>query len=49
MTTSSANITIGVITLKKNAIFALGYKPVIGQPDQDRYKGFLRNASVSIG
>ena len=49
VTTSSANITIGVITLKKNAIFALGYKPVIGQPDQDRYKGILRNASVSIG
>jgi hypothetical protein len=46
---STTNITIGTIKLKKSSIFALGYKPVIGQPDQDRYKGFLRNASVSIG
>jgi hypothetical protein len=46
---SSTNITIGSITLKKNSIFALGYKPVIGQPDEDRYKGFMQNASVSIG
>lgn len=46
---SSTNITIGSITLKKNSIFALGYKPVIGQPDEDRYKGQMRNASVSIG
>ena len=45
----TTNITIGSITLKKNTIFALGYKPVIGQPDQDRYKGQMRNASVSIG
>lgn len=45
----TTNITIGSITLKKNSIFALGYKPVIGQPDQDRYKGQMRNASVSIG
>ena len=45
----TTNITIGSITLKQNAIFALGYKPVSGQPDQDRYKGRMRNASVSIG
>jgi hypothetical protein len=49
VTKSSTSITIGVITLRKNAIFALGYKPVIGQPDEDRYKGQMRNASVSIG
>ncbi len=47
--TSTTNITIGSINLKKNSIFALGYKPVIGQPDEDRYKGFMQNASVSIG
>jgi hypothetical protein len=47
--TSATNITIGSITLKKNSIFALGYKPVIGQPDEDRYKGQMRNASVTIG
>ena len=46
---ASTNITIGSITLKKNSIFALGYKPVIGQPDEDRYKGQMRNASVTIG
>jgi|1186.fasta_scaffold14705_2 Laminin G domain len=46
---STTNITIGSINLKKNSIFALGYKPVIGQPDEDRYKGFMQNASVSIG
>jgi hypothetical protein len=46
---STTNITIGSINLKKNSIFALGYKPVIGQPDEDRYKGNMRNASVSIG
>jgi concanavalin A-like lectin/glucanase superfamily protein len=45
----TTSIRIGSIALRKNAIFALGYKPVIGQPDQDRYKGRLRNASVSIG
>jgi hypothetical protein len=44
----TTNITIGSITLKKNAIFALGYKPVTGRPDEDRYKGRMRNASVSI-
>lgn len=46
---ASTNIAIGSITLKKNSIFALGYKPVIGQPDEDRYKGQMRNASVTIG
>jgi laminin G domain protein len=46
---STTNVTIGSINLKKNSIFALGYKPVIGQPDEDRYKGKMRNASVSIG
>jgi len=45
----STNITIGSITLKKDANFALGYKPVSGRPDEDRYKGRMRNASVSIG
>jgi hypothetical protein len=45
----TANITIGSINLKKNSIFALGYKPVIGQPDEDRYKGQMQNASVTIG
>jgi hypothetical protein len=46
---STTSITIGSIKLKKNSIFGLGYKPVIGQPDEDRYKGQMRNASVSIG
>jgi hypothetical protein len=46
---ASTNIAIGSINLKKNSIFALGYKPVIGQPDEDRYKGQMRNASVTIG
>jgi hypothetical protein len=45
----TTNITIGSINLKKNSIFALGYKPVIGQPDEDRYKGRMQNAAVSIG
>jgi len=45
----AANITIGSINLKKNSIFALGYKPVIGQPDEDRYNGQMQNASVTIG
>jgi len=49
VSTTTTNITIGSITLKKNSIFALGYKPVIGQPDEDRYKGQMRNASVTIG
>jgi len=46
---STTTIQIGSISLKKSSIFALGYKPVIGQPDEDRYKGSMRNASVSIG
>ena len=45
----TANIAIGSINLKKNSIFALGYKPVIGQPDEDRYKGQMQDASVTIG
>jgi Concanavalin A-like lectin/glucanases superfamily len=45
----TTNIAIGSINLKKSSIFALGYKPVIGQPDEDRYKGRMQNASVSIG
>jgi Concanavalin A-like lectin/glucanases superfamily len=45
----SANITIGSITLKKGAVFALGYKPVPGGSDGDFYNGRMRSASVSIG
>jgi len=44
----SATITIGTITLRKNAIFALGYKPVPGGTDEDFFNGEMRNASVSI-
>lgn len=45
----SANVTIGSITLKKNAVFALGYKPVPGGTDADFYNGLLRDAEVDIG
>jgi hypothetical protein len=45
----SAGITIGSISLKKGAVFALGYKPVPGGSDGDFYNGRLRSASVSIG
>lgn len=45
----SANITIGSISLKQGAVFALGYKPVPGGTDGDFYNGRMRSASVSIG
>jgi hypothetical protein len=45
----SANVTIGSINLKKNAVFALGYKPVPGGTDGDFYNGSMRNVSVVIG
>jgi hypothetical protein len=45
----SASIAIGSINLKKNAVFALGYKPVPGGTDGDFYNGLMRNASVVIG
>jgi hypothetical protein len=45
----TTNIAIGTINLKKNAVFALGYKPVPGGTDGDFYNGLMRNVSVSIG
>ncbi|HEY7259285.1 MAG TPA: laminin G domain-containing protein [Gaiellales bacterium] len=45
----SANVAIGSINLKKNAVFALGYKPVPGGTDGDFYNGSLRNVSVVFG
>jgi Concanavalin A-like lectin/glucanases superfamily len=45
----SANVTVGSITLKKNAPFAIGYKPVPGGSDGDFYNGLMRNVSVAIG
>ena len=45
----SANVTIGSINLKKNAVFALGYKPVPGGTDGDFYNGSMRNAFLAIG
>lgn len=45
----SANITIGTINLKKNAPFAIGYKPVPAGADGDFYNGLMRNVSVDIG
>jgi hypothetical protein len=45
----TAAIDIGSINLRKDKPFALGYKPVIGQPDQDKYPGQMKDASVSIG
>lgn len=45
----SANVTIGSINLKQNAVFALGYKPVPAGTDADFYNGLLQNAEVDIG
>ena len=45
----TTNIAIGTINLKKNAVFALGYKPVPGGTDGDFYNGLMRNVSVSFG
>ena len=45
----SANVTVGSITFKTNAVFAIGYKPVPGGTDGDFYNGLMRNVSVSIG
>ena len=45
----SANVTIGSINLKKNAAFALGYKPVPAGTDGDFYNGLLQDAEVDIG
>jgi hypothetical protein len=45
----TTNIAIGTINLKKNAVFAIGYKPVPGGTDGDFYNGLMRNVSVSIG
>ena len=45
----SATVTIGSINLKKNAPFALGYKPVPTGTDGDFYNGLMRNAFVRIG
>ena len=45
----TTNIAIGTINLKKNAVFALGHKPVPGGTDGDFYNGLMRNVSVSIG
>jgi Concanavalin A-like lectin/glucanases superfamily len=43
------DIVIGSIKLRKNAPFALGYKPVPGGTDGDFYDGLMRNAAVAIG
>ena len=45
----TANATVGSITFKTNAVFAIGYKPVPGGTDADFYNGLMRNVSVSIG
>jgi len=45
----TANVTVGSITFKANAVFALGYKPVPGGTDGDFYNGLMRNVSVAIG
>jgi hypothetical protein len=45
----TTNIAIGTINLKKNAVFALGHKPVPGGTDGDFYNGLMRNVSVSFG
>jgi len=45
----AANVTVGSITFKANAVFALGYKPVPGGTDGDFYNGLMRNVSVAIG
>ena len=47
--TWTRNITIGSIKLRSGSVFALGYKPVTGKPDADRYTGHMKDVSVSIG
>jgi Concanavalin A-like lectin/glucanases superfamily len=45
----TAAVTVGSITFKPNAVFAIGYKPVPGGTDADFYNGLMRNVSVAIG
>ena len=45
---ASASITIGSIVHRTGSVFAIGYKPLSGGGSEDRYIGWLRNASVTF-